>query len=52
MSNNSDDDFLLGMMLGMMMNDGKKSNGDSGCLCVVLAVLAVPALIAFVAMNV
>lgn len=49
MSNNSDDDFLVGMMLGMMLSGDKKSNGNGGCLCVILAVLAIPALITFVA---
>lgn len=52
MSNNSDDDFLLGMMLGMMLSGDRKSNGNDGCLCVILAVLAVPAIIAFVAIAV
>lgn len=52
MSNNSDDGFFTGMLLGMMLCDGKNSNGNGGCLCVILALLAVPALIAWIAIAV
>lgn len=47
MSNHSDDDFMLGMIIGSII-DSSNHRSKSGCLGVILAVLAVPAWIAWI----